>query len=65
MYILCIFEQMTHKKPEARFSAHLRQGYEPWFSAGGRVGMHSPNNAQGIKVVGYGYKKYYDKEINR
>ena len=35
MYILCIFEQMTQKKPEARFSAHLRQDYEPWFSAGG------------------------------
>lgn len=35
MYILCIFEQMTQKKPEARFSAHLRQGYEQWFSAGG------------------------------
>ena len=35
MCILCIFEQMTQKKPEARFSAHLRQGYEQWFSAGG------------------------------
>lgn len=35
MYILCIFEQMTQKKPEARFSAHLRQDYEQWFSVGG------------------------------
>ena len=34
MYILCIFEQMTQKKPEARFSAHLRQGYEQWFRQG-------------------------------
>ena len=56
---------MTQKKPEARFSAHLWQDYEPWFSAGGRVGMHSPNNTQGIKVVGYGYKKCLDKQTNR
>lgn len=34
MCILCIFEQMTQKKPEARFSAHLRQGYEQWFRQG-------------------------------
>ena len=64
MYILCIFEQMTQKSLRHAFLRTSGKAMNRVFGRG-RVGMHSPNNAQGIKVVGYGYKKYYDKEINR